>query len=214
MKNSILALMLLLVVAACTPMEKITDSYVNREALPQEAFQKVCVLAIVRNPDSRIKAEEMMANYINSRKTAVSAVTSSSIIPEELASEGFIPKEKLQEIFEAAGCDAALTIVLKDIKVESRYNPESNQAYAPAFSYTYYDNYYRYYTFQNAADQQHNDVESSKTYFVETNLYNLENEKMIWSIQSESINPDSFDSMFRGYAKLLTKELKEKGLIK
>lgn len=210
----ILAFLALCLLAACSPMQKVTDSYVNRDEVPEQPFSKICVLAIVRNPDVRVKTEEKMASYINSRKTGVQAVTSSSIIPEELAKQGFIPKEKLEEVFQAAGCDAALTIVLKDIQVDSRYDPESEHTYNPPFSFTYYDNYYRYYTFQNAEEQKWENMQVSKTYFVETNLYNLETEKMIWSIQSESFNPDSFDSLFSGYAKMLTKELKEEKLIK
>ncbi|WP_147377193.1 hypothetical protein [Mangrovibacterium diazotrophicum] len=213
-KTQFALLLLLAAMFACKPMEKVTDAYIDREALPSEPYDTVCVLAIVRDPAIRVKVEEKMVELIHSQKKGMVALESNKIIPGDADKQGFIPKEELAKIFEQAGCQAAVTVALKDIKTESRYTPKSGESYNPRFSYLYYDNYYRYYTFENDAQQNTGTMEVDKTYFVETNFYDLATEKILWSIQSESFNPDSFDNLFNGYAKMLTKELKQDGLIR
>ncbi|MCD4711191.1 MAG: hypothetical protein K8R52_10115, partial [Bacteroidales bacterium] len=54
---------------------------------------------------------------------------------------------------------------------------------------------------------------TDKTYYIETNFYDLEEDQLLWSIQSEASNPSSLDSWFDRYAYDLITELKKEGLI-
>ncbi|WP_315822938.1 hypothetical protein [Paraflavitalea speifideaquila] len=55
---------------------------------------------------------------------------------------------------------------------------------------------------------------TDKTYFMETNLYDASNEKLIWSAQSETMNPGSIDNFVRDYPKKLVEQLVKDGLLK
>ena len=52
---------------------------------------------------------------------------------------------------------------------------------------------------------------NDKTYFIESNLYDVESEDIIWSVQSEAYNPSNLESASNKYAAQLIKELKQEG---
>jgi hypothetical protein len=54
---------------------------------------------------------------------------------------------------------------------------------------------------------------TDKTYYIETNFYDLEEDLLLWSIQSEAYNPSSLDSWFDEYSFNLLNELAREGLI-
>ncbi|MFV0377430.1 MAG: hypothetical protein ACK5JD_09030 [Mangrovibacterium sp.] len=205
--------MIAFVLQACSPSQKITGSYVNQEALPYEPFKSVCVGALV--PDQKVKAkiETQMVELIQRKRKDIKAYTSGQLVSEKLLSQASLSKGEWADVLTKNQVEAMLTIVLQDVKTESRYDPAGKEAYNPSFSYIYYDSYSRYYSFHSNTEAGLPVLETEKTYFVETNFYRVADEKLLWSIQSESFNPESFDVFFDGYSKTLLKELEDKGLI-
>lgn len=195
-------------------MQQITGSYINREVLPQEPYQSVCVAALVPNKALKTKIEEGMMGLIHSERKSIHAYTSATMVSERGLPQAFLTKEQWADALQTAHVGGMLTITLQDVKTESRYEPGSNSAYNPSFSYIYYDSYYRYYSFHSNTEAELPVLETEKTYFVETNFYDVESEKLLWSIQSESFNPSNFDEFFKGYSKLLVKQLKHEGLLR
>jgi hypothetical protein len=57
------------------------------------------------------------------------------------------------------------------------------------------------------------DTMTDKTYFLETNLYNLESGKLIWSAQSESVNPGTVENFSHSYPEILIKRMISDGLL-
>jgi hypothetical protein len=57
-----------------------------------------------------------------------------------------------------------------------------------------------------------NEYALDRTFFLESNLYDIASEKLLWSIQSTANNPEDLDSFFKGYSKLLRDHLKKEGL--
>lgn len=54
---------------------------------------------------------------------------------------------------------------------------------------------------------------TENTYYIETNLYDVNSGKLVWSTQSESYNPCSLDSFLTGYKKAMIKQLEKDNLI-
>lgn len=194
-------------------MQQITGSYVNEELIPQKPYQSVCVAALVPNKESKAKIEAKMVALIQSERKDIKAYTSSQLVSGTLMSQASLTKDQWAEALKKNQVEGMLAITLQDVKTESRYDPAGNSTYNPSFSYIYYDSYYRYYSYHSNTEGDYPMLETSKTYFVETNFYNVDDEKLVWSIQSESFNPENFDDFFNGYSKMLVKELKNKGLI-
>ena len=55
---------------------------------------------------------------------------------------------------------------------------------------------------------------TDKTFYLETNAYDVASDKMIWSVQSEAQNPNSVKDWFKSYSYMLIGHLKSKGLAK
>jgi hypothetical protein len=55
---------------------------------------------------------------------------------------------------------------------------------------------------------------TDKTYFLETNLYDAATEKLVWSAQSETVNPGSIDKFVQDYPKKLIAQMVKDGLLK
>lgn len=57
------------------------------------------------------------------------------------------------------------------------------------------------------------DYTEGKVYFIETNLYDAETEKLIWSAQSESYDPSDLKDFAEDFADLIVGRLVGNGLI-
>lgn len=54
---------------------------------------------------------------------------------------------------------------------------------------------------------------TDKTYFIETNLYSTNTDRLIWSAQSETVNPSSIDAFAKEYPEVLLERMVKDGLL-
>lgn len=54
---------------------------------------------------------------------------------------------------------------------------------------------------------------TDKTYFLETNLYSTETDRLIWSAQSVTVNPTSIDAFAKEYPEVLLERMVKDGLL-
>lgn len=207
--TSLLMLLMVLILSGCAPTQKITGSWINRQALPKGPYKSVFILALTQDKTANFAVENELANLLKSPTRKV--VKSNDIFPPKFSASTDITKEQMAKAVKEAGCDAVFTIALLDTKTEERYQPGT--VYAP-FSIGFYGSYYGYYTHFYPEVYSPGYHTTDKTYYIESNFYDLETDQLLWSIQSEAYNPSSFDSWFKGYSHLMLNELKKEGLIK
>jgi hypothetical protein len=206
-----LMLLLALIVSACTPPQQMLNSWVNREALPAGPFSTIFVLAITQNKAAQYAVENQLGKLFNSRgKKAVKSI--------DIFSVGFTEneqrtKEQMADAIKKAGCDAVFIVTLLDVKTEETYQPGTTYIPPTYEGYGSFYGYYGYYNHQFPVVYEQGYYTTDKTYFLETNFYDLSTDKLLWSIQSDAYNPSSLESWFNGYSKLLLKQLKKEGLI-
>jgi hypothetical protein len=210
--------------SACAPVQEISRSWKNKEALPIGPFKSVFVIAIVKDKTSRKKIETKFAHLISSR--GIKAVQSEEFAAEKGIEFKSLSKEQMAELIKSAGCDAVFTVALKEVKEQKVYekidkNTEPlDQFYSPLVEYYpigfgIYVNYYSYYNYyDDPLVFSEEGYVTEKIYYIENNFYGLEPEQLLWSIQSKAYNPTGLDSWLKGYSKLLVKQLKSDGLIK
>lgn len=81
------------------------------------------------------------------------------------------------------GFDAILLVALFDQRTESRYNQGSSFSFAvPAYQY----NYYGYYQYAYSTVYAPGYYSTKTLYFLESNLYDVETEKLIWTAQTKT----------------------------
>ena len=98
------------------------------------------------------------------------------------------------------GCDAILTVGLVDKTSETRYVP-GTVSYSPYMGYGY--GFGGYYGYMGPTMYNPGYYTTDKTYFMEANVFDASNEKLIWSAQSEAYDPTSISKFSRDYTTIL-----------
>ncbi len=209
MKFKYLPLLLLaLIVSACGPTQRITSTWINPESGDNSPYKSIFVIVLSPNKATSFSVEDRLAGIIASRGQKV--VLSTSVFPPNLSISENFTREQMAEAIKRTGCDAVFVIALLDVKTVESYHP--GMAYYP-MNYGMYGSYYGYYNYYYPQVYSPGYYSSDNTYYIESNFYDLEMDKLLWSIQSEAYNPSSLDSWFDSYSNDLLNELKKQGLI-
>jgi hypothetical protein len=205
----VLFLFLIFLLTECGPSQKIIGFWSDPEASSKGPYNKIFVLVITPNPTANYTIESQMAKTLISRGFKV--VRSNDIFPPKFSAINDLTKEQLAEAITKRGCDAVLMLALLDSKVVETYNPGTS--YTP-MNYGYYGNYYSYYNHYYPQVYSPGYYSVDKTFYLETNAYDMASDKLLWSMQSEARNPSDLESWFKSYSVMLTNHLKKKGLSK
>jgi len=200
--------LLVLVLNACGPSQRITNSWINPEARSKTPYTSIFVIVLSENTGHSFSVEDRMAGIIASR--GQKAVLSSSVFPPKFSISEDFTREDMAAAIKRTGCDAVFMISVLDVKSVESYQPGT--AYYP-MNYGMYGSYYGYYSYYSPMVYSPGYYTTDKTYYIETNFYDLEEDLLLWSIQSEAYNPSSLDSWFDQYSFNLLNELAREGLI-
>ena len=206
--NLYILLLAALVLHACGPSQRITATWVNPDAVSNAPYKSIFVIVLSQSKETSFSVEDHLAGIITSRGQKI--VMSSAVFPPNLSISENFTREQMAEAIKRTGCDAVLMVALLDIKSVESYHP--GQAYYP-MHYGMYGSYYGYYNYYYPQVYSPGYYSSDKTYYIETNFYDLAQDQLLWSIQSEAYNPSSIDSWFETYINNLLNELKTQGLI-
>ena len=208
MKLRIFPLLILYIIMwGCGPTQKITGSWASPEATAKGPYNKVFVVVLSPNSTANYDIEAQMANTLISRGFKV--LRSTDIFPPKFSITQDLTREQLTEAISKRGCDAVLMLSLLDSKEVESYNPGT--VYAPV-NYGYYGSYYGYYNHYYPEVYSPGYYSVDKTYYLETNLYDLKDDILLWSVQSEARNPKDINTWFKTYSNMLISHLKSKGL--
>lgn len=162
-------------------------------------FNKILVVAFVKNEQNRKRVEDDIIKQLKSK-----AVASYTLI--EGNSEA-LTEEKLAEIVQKEGFDGAIVMQL--------LNPNSELTYSPGTG-TYPANYNSLYPYYGGAhNKYHNEdyFEKHDLYVVETNIYSLKENKLIWNGITNTVDPTSVDKIIASLGKAITTEMKRQGFL-
>lgn len=154
--------------------------------------------------------EDLMAAELAAR--GVDATKSITLFPPKFSEEQMNDKDAMVNAIRSNGHDAILTIALIDEETESRYVPGST-TYAPLTTYHYYGSFWGYYTHRYPMVSDAGYYTQDRVYFVEANLYDARTEELVWSAQTETINPNSFYRAAEKFAEVTVEAMAERGLL-
>ncbi len=197
-----------LLLSACGPSQKITNSWINPDPGSNAPYESIFVMVLSQSTGISFSVEDRMAAILAER--GQKAVLSSAVFPPNIKISDDFTREQMAEAIKKTGCDAVYVISVLDVQTVETYNPGAS--YSP-MSYGYYGSYYGYYSHYYPQVYSQGYYSTDKTYYIETNFYDLMDDRLLWSIQSEAYNPSSLDSWFDKYAFDLLNELKAEGLI-
>jgi hypothetical protein len=200
-------LMLALVAAGCSS-SKITTSWKDENTTP-EKYNKILVLGLIREVD-RTQQQFMENHMVGDLKElgyhAVSSLTEfGPKVFDKMEEDAAI--EKLKN----SGIDAVVTIVMLDKKKEQKYIP-GNTFYTP-YSF-YYNRFWGYRTTLYRRIYEPGYYVTETKYFWESNLYKMSNQKLVYSVQTESFDPVNTESMAHEYGKLIVEDMVKQNVLK
>jgi hypothetical protein len=171
----------------------------------------VAAVVVTPNESSRRAAEDALVRELNAR--GARGVPSYSFLPTESLKEK--DREKARAVakgeFDKAGVDGAVVMRVVSADKEVTYSP--GMAYTPGvWGSPYYGSFYGYYGgWGMAYDPGY--LRTDTIVAVETTVYSLKQDRMLWGGMSETVNPSKADAFMRELAKGIAKEMKKAGLL-
>lgn len=194
------ASLVLLFLMSCSS-SRITHSWTAENILPKK-FSKILVLGL--NNETDIGTREKMENHLVGDLSGLGYTAVSSL--KEFGPKAFkkMDEDAALDKLKSSGFDAVITIVLLDKTKEKHYVP-GRVYFSPYIIYqrrfwgyytTIYDRVYTpgYYT-------------TDTRYFWESNLYDLTSKELLYSVQTESFDPASSESLAHEYGKLIVGDM-------
>jgi hypothetical protein len=195
---------------SCSPVTRITGSWVDPAAKQKMLTGKtIFITSLTRNMKVRTELERGLTELAALKN--VKTVRGSDYFSPDFYKK--IPPEKqLLSRIKNSGADAILTISLINKESETRYVP-GYRTYSPYPYYRWYGGFYSYFNYWGPRFYEPGYYVTDRTYFMETNLYDLDSNKLMWSAQSETVNPGSIDNFVRTYPKVLIDQMVKDGIL-
>jgi len=134
MKRLVFVLLTVAVIGGCTPSQQVINSWKNPDFKPKDKYESIFILAFAQDMNAKIAVENELAKVVESRGRK--AVKSSTVLTSAFLADTNNTREELEQIIKKAGCDAAFTVVLYDVKTDESYQPATE--YYPV-EHSFYD---------------------------------------------------------------------------
>lgn len=215
MRRTISFLFAISLFAGCVTTELIGSLKTSQDE--PKKYQKLGVVVLSPTMYNRSTVELAVADKLRSK--GINAKATFDIFPfagkiseirESGMSEEMIQQKVRQRVVENQ-LDAVLILTLLDKEKETRYvEGTSFSIGAPVYGYPYYGYYgYAYSTVYSSGYYT-----TSTKYFVETNLYDVATEKLIWTGQTKTSDPESIEKGAPAFADIIVNDmLAKKALI-
>ena len=190
----------LFIFTSCTS-SRITSSWKCPD-MPQKKYKKILVLGLLKETDRPLR-EKMEEHIIADLKNLGYDAVCSCVEYDAKAFNKMKEQEAIQKL-NAGGIDAVLTVVLLD-KTKERYYVPGRVNYTP---YNIYNrHWWGYYSTIYGRIYEPGYYETSTKYFWESNFYDLETKQLLYSVQTESFDPGSTQSLAHEYGNLIVNSM-------
>jgi hypothetical protein len=195
MKKSIVAVLVAATLFSCSPATKIEKSWVEPGAtISPNAQNKVLVLAMVKDETSRRVIEDELVKRLKTPGVASYRFLTTEMI--KAASD-----EALNNLITKENCTHILLMRLADIEKETSYVPGTTTAY--------YGGYGRYYGYGAYGYSSPGYYQTDKNYFIETTLYSVSPNKLLWTGTTKTVNPSKVEKAVNQIADVVIAKMKE-----
>lgn len=219
MRKLILTLLASSLLFSCTNT-KLTVSWTQEHIEPKK-YNNIGVSVLLPHDGNRLAVEEALAAEFKKRGINASItfytfplagkkdiIQNLSLTEEELRN-GIVKKIKENNI------DALLTVTIFNTKTEKRY-VSRQVGFTPYYDHTlpmYNRPYYDYYSYVYHTTYAKGYYQTDATFFIETNLYDIDSEKLQWTAQSKTKNMNSVEEEAIVFSKIIVKDIIEKDVV-
>lgn len=201
---------LMLLFASCST-SKITDSYTSQQQISANSSKRMLVLGLFsdKNRNAKKAMEKQLATDL--QKFGYNAVAATDEFGPT-AFRGMTEDEALQKL-QNDGIAQVVTITLVNKDKEKRYVP-GTYGYRPGFwgYYSYYSPW-AYRPYGPYGGYRPGYTETSTKYVFETNLYDVTNNQLLYSAQSQTVDASTIGTLANDYAKNIVKDMRKKNIL-
>jgi len=207
--KGVLSLLIIVLLTGCSSTKLIGSLKVG-EGEPKK-YQKLGVVVLSPKMYNRSVIEMAVAGKLRSK--GVGAIATFDIFPlagkigeikKDAGMDQDAVKKKVQQRVNDNKLDALLIITLLDKQKETQYVQGSGFTLsAPVYGYPYYG----YYGYAYSTVYSPGYYTTSTKYFVESNLYDVATEKLLWTGQTKTQDPESIEKEAENYADIIVSEI-------
>jgi hypothetical protein len=185
----------------CATPTELSGVWVTERPAP---LSKILVIGVARTESSRRTFEDRFVEALGERGT--SAVASYTILP----GEGRIEEPAIRSAVREHGFDGVIVTRLLRIDEETEYVPPTTRV-APGG----YGGYglYGYYGMAWSVETTPGYTITTQIVRLETNLYDVASDKLVWTAHSDTLNPDSPEDAIGSVTNAIIERLAEDGLL-
>ncbi len=198
MKNLVFVFFLIGMIS-CGPSTEIVKSWRDPgSVVSPTGNQKVLVVGLVKDESSRRIVEDNLVKRLNGK-----GVASYSVLTEEMVKAA--KEDALNEKLAQGGFTHILMVRLADIEKETSYVPGTTTGY--------YGGYGRYYGYGAGMYSSPGYYTTDKNYFVETAIYSVTPDKLLWTGTTKTVNPTKMEQTINDIAVAVTDQMKKDGFL-
>jgi hypothetical protein len=160
--------------------------------------QKVLVMGLVKDESSRRIVEDNLV-----KKMQVKGIASYTILTEDMVKAA--KEEALSAMLVQEGFTHVLIVRLADVEKETSYVPGSTSVH--------YGGYGRYYGYGASMYGSPGYYTEDKNYFVETAVYSISPDKLLWTGTTKTVNPTKINNTIDDIAMVVTEKMKKDGFL-
>jgi len=191
---------LITVLVACNST-RITSSW--REPDKQVSLNKldkVLVVALFKTETARHKSEDQMVTFLKGK-----GIASYNYLDAEFNKRN---EQALREKIAKDGFDGAITMRLVDVEKEKSYI-SGDGFYPPIYNRNFSGYYSRSFPFYSMPEY----FATTKTYTVETNVFSIKEDKIIWSGITKTTDPEGINVMMKDIVLVIYKRMVKEGFV-
>jgi len=176
------------------------------------------IVGVAESEQLRRAYESYFADHIRDR--GIDSLASYKLIDHKSELQIGHDKNSFRTIVESAikgsDIDAVLITHLVSIEEEDVYRPslDYQPAYGAAYYTTgYYEDLHGYHGYVTTYVQQPGYFTHENTYVLETNLYDVKTEELVWTTRSQTFSPESMDDAIKELTGLIIDDLVSREII-
>jgi hypothetical protein len=196
----------LTLLAGCASSTKILTSWKSPD-FQEGSVKKVVVMGLTPNNSIRRQYESMFVEEL--RKLKIEAVPGLDVISELKGVEKEAALQQLQQ----AGVTHVLATRLVDRKTVQEYHPPTTVSVGVGGYGGYYGGWYPYMSVGYSTVASPGYYSQKEVYNLETNLYDLAADKLVWTGLSETVAYDAPSEKIEGFIDAMTYELRSKKIL-
>ena len=198
--------LLLVALAACAGSTKLVNSWKAPDAAPLTVKQGDLVIAMVMSKEetTRRTGEDLLGEEL--RQRGLRPIPSFTLIPTDQVDD----REKAAALIQDSGAVALISMRPIAVNKQQTYVPPSYMGPGP-----YAGGWGGYYGYGWGAAYNYSPgyVVTDTIVRVETLVFDLKQNKLVWAGQSETTNPDNLGQFMRDLVKEVGADMRRKGLI-